>query len=192
MPPEAFASFLRLALVVFVFGLVLTERGTYAEIVRRGSPESGAPPGNVRDELVEALGRGGLRGLAVSVLAAIAWGAVGWSRYRWEVAIAAEILLAFAVLEVGMTAFSVRLALGMAERGNPASVRRVLPVLRLGMIVTGALYGVAVCRWVSGGPGETLFAVFTLGAALAVLGLNRTAQMPTARLALLALALGKR
>jgi hypothetical protein len=186
---DAFGSFLGVAVAAFVLGLVLTERRTFAEIARRGAPKSGEPPGNVRDVLVESLGRGGLAGLVVSVLVAIVWGATAWSRYRWDVLVAAEILLAFAVLEVGITAFAVRLALGLTERGHPGSVRRALPVLRVGVLVTGALYGAAVWRWVSGGPGETLFAVFTLGAALAVLGLNRTAHMPTERLALLAVAL---
>lgn len=94
-----------------------------------------------------------------------------------DVLVGAEILLAFVVLAVGLTAASSRFALDLMERVSAATAARSLLGLRLLTLGAGLTYGVVLWFVLPGGAGETLLSVFTLGAALAALGLNRTAEM---------------
>jgi hypothetical protein len=184
--PAAFQDFLPVAAVIYVLGLVLVEQKTFAEVARRGAVGARR---NVRDMIMESLGRGALRGAALALLAAAIWGAFSWSRLGWEVMTGAEIFLAFTVLQIGIASLSVRMALRLVGTMEPGAARRPILLLRLAMLATGVLYAFAVWRLAPGGAGETLFAVFLLGAALFVVGLNRTGELPSERMVRLAEAL---
>jgi hypothetical protein len=101
-------------------------------------------------------------------------------------------MLGFCLLATGITALTIRLALGLLERLSPEDDTQVVFILRLSVLVAGAAYGVAVWIVVPGGPGETLIALFLLGAGLTGLGLNRTSAMPSELLQRLADTVRKR
>ncbi len=115
--------------------------------------------------------------LALQIPTTIAWALAAWSRVHWDVLVGAEILLAFVVLAVGLTAATLRFALDLMERVGAGAAARALLGLRLFVLGAGLTYGAIIWIVLPGGAGETLLSVFALGAALAAMGLNRTAEM---------------
>jgi len=175
MPEEIYPSLLRLAVFVYLILLPAEQWITFGELERRVSR---GDRGNVRDHMVRALIRGFGIGLAIILPVFLVWGGLRWPSLRWEVLVGGEVLLGFCLLATGITALTVRLALGLLERLSPEDDTQVVFILRLSVLVAGAAYGVAVWIVVPGGPGETLIALFLLGAGLIGLGLNRTSVMP--------------
>ena len=149
----------------------------FRELARRGAHDELRDSRNVRDHLLAALGRAAQVGLALQVPAVIAWGVTAWARLHWGILVGAEILLAFVVLAVGLAATSLRFALDMMGRVGVGTAARALLGVRLFVLGAGLTYGAILWFFQPGGAGETLLSVFTLGAALAALGLNRTAEM---------------
>lgn len=189
MPEETYSSLLRLAVLVYLILLPAEQWITFGELERRGFRAS---KGNVRDHIVPALLRGFLVGLAITLPVFLVWGGFQWSSLRWEVLLGGEILLGFCVLTTGITAMTVRLALGLLERVAREEDTRVVFILRLSILVAGAAYGLVLWLAVPGGPGETLIVVFLLGAGMTGLGLNRTTGLPPELLERLADATRKR
>jgi FtsH-binding integral membrane protein len=177
MPPDSFRELLRLAVILFLLMLPAAQWAAFREMARRGTHDQLRESRNVRDHTLAALGRAAQVGLALQVPAMIAWAVAAWSRLHWDVLVGAEILLAFVVLAVGLTAAALRFALDLMARVGAARASRALLGLRLFTLGAGLTYGAVLWFVLPGGAGETLLSVFTLGAALAALGLNRTAEM---------------
>ncbi len=177
MPADIFRDLLRLAVVLFLLMLPAMQWVAFQELARRGAHDELRDSRNVRDHLLAALGRAAQVGLALQVPAVIAWGVTAWARLHWGILVGAEILLAFVVLAVGLAAASLRFALDMMGRVGAEKAARALLGVRLFVLGAGLTYGAILWFFLPGGAGETLLSVFTLGAALAALGLNRTAEM---------------
>lgn len=192
MPADIFRDLLRLAVVLFLLMLPAMQWVAFRELARRGAHDELRDSRNVRDHLLAALGRAVQVGLALQVPAMIAWGVTTWSRLHWNVLVGAEILLAFVVLAVGLAAASLRFALDMMGRVGAETAARALLGVRLFVLGAGLTYGAVLWFFLPGGAGETLLSVFTLGAALAALGLNRTAEMSPESMRRLAQAMRRR
>ena len=175
MPEETYPSLLRLAVLVYLILLPAGQWITLGDLERRVSRTE---TGTVRDLVIRALVRGFLIGLAITLPVFLVWGGLRWSLLRWDVLVGGEILLGFCVLATGITALTIRLALGLLERLPPEEDTRVILILRLSVLVAGAAYGLAVWIVIPGGPAETLIAAFLLGAGLIGFGLNRIAELP--------------
>lgn len=177
MPAEIFRDLLRLAVVLFLLMLPAAQWVAFREMARRGAHDQLRESRNVRDHLLAAMGRAAQVALALQIPALIVWAVRSWSRLHWDILVGVEILLAFVVLAVGMAAAALRFALDLMERAGAGRAARALLGLRLFALGAGLTYGAVLWFVVPGSAGETLLSIFTLGAALAALGLNRTAEM---------------
>ena len=177
MPAEIFRDLLRLGVVLFLLMLPAAQWVAFREMARRGAHDQLRESSNVRDHLLAALGKAALVTLVLQIPTTIAWALATWSRVHWDVLVGAEILLALVVLAVGLTAATLRFALDLMERVSAGAAARALLGLRLFVLGAGLSYGAIIWIVLPGGAGETLLSVFALGAALAAMGLNRTAEM---------------
>ena len=192
MSDEEYALLLRAAAATFFLAFVLVQWLGFRELKRRGADADLAAGCAVRDHVLAALGRASLGGLAVTVPLMAAWGVLAFSRRQDRVFVGMELFLAFLVVAMGLTAVTMRLALGLAERYEGPPARRMLLWSRWGMLASGAAYGAAVGLFLPPNLGETLLAVFLIGAGLVALGLNGTARMTPETLVRLAGHLTKR
>jgi hypothetical protein len=177
MPADIFRDFLRLAVALFLLLIPAAQWAAFREMTRRGAHDQLRESKNVRDHMLSALGKAARVTLALQVPAAIVWGVALWPRLRWDVLVGAEILLAFVVLAVGLAAAALRFALDLMDRPGAGTVARAVLGPRLLALGAGLTYGAVLWVVLPGGAGETLLSVFTLGAALVALGLNRIAEM---------------
>jgi hypothetical protein len=164
----------------------------FSELEKRGAKIGVRSERTVRDEILGALLRGALLGLLIALPIFAVWAVRSWSSLHLGVLLGGEVLLAFVVLALGLATLAARLGLSLMERVSPGEERRALFLLRLSVLGAGAAYGIALWLIVPGRPGETLFAVFALGVAMIVLGLNRTADLSPELLARLSEAMKKR
>jgi hypothetical protein len=110
------------------------------------------------------------------------WGAFTWRTHGAGLLVAGEFLLTFVLLGTGLTTLALRMALSLMDRVAEENASRGLFLLRVVVLLGGGGYGLALWILAPGGPGEMVIAVGILGAALIVLGLNRTASLSPALL----------
>ena len=192
MSEDVFPKFLRLGVIVYWAALPAVQWVVFSELEQRGAKIGVRSERTVRDEILHALLRGALLGLLITLPIFAVWAVRSWPSLHLGVLLGGEILLVFVVLAIGLAALAARLGLSLMEKVSPGEERRALFLSRLSVLGAGAAYGIALWLIVPGGPGEMLFAVFALGVAMIVLGLNRTTDMSPELLARLSEAMKKR
>lgn len=180
---------LRMAVGTFLVCLPLAQWIAFRELERRGRDEELLFANNMRDHVLAALARASLWGLVATLPVLASWIVVSWRSLGSRTFLGMELFLAFLVLALGLTTIAARFALDLMRRPGRGGIVRLVFILRLAVLAVGAGYGAAMWVYTPGNLGETLLAVFLIGVALVVLGLNRTADMEPELLARLARAL---
>lgn len=175
MTPGLYREMLQDSALIFAGLVVFCQYLTLRDLRARAAGPEFADR-NVRDHLVGALLRVGLRGLLPVVVYSGWWIWTQWDALGARALTAGQLTAGFLFLSLGLAALAVRWSFrAMRAEDDP---RTGLLLARLVPLAGGLAYAAALWFRVPATAAETLTAVWLLGFACLVLGINRSDTVP--------------